>query len=530
MKKISFCSMLLCALLTACPETKVPTAKLVTTLDFTSFDAQAATLGLRAGKSNKISLDAEPEYVAVSADSKTAYVVLQESNGFAVVDLEKKKISKLKSLGLKDFSKSALDASDKDKKINIKAWPVFGAYMPDAIAAVDIAGKTYVLSANEGDGREYGDDGSAFSDETKIGKLKLDPTVFKNAAELQKDENLGRLKVSSLDGDLKKNDKGEATRLVSFGARSLSIWDGETLELVADTGDLFERKTAELTPKTFNGNGTEESFDSRSDNKGPEPEGVTTGVVGGKTFAFVGLERVSGLVVLDISKPSAPKYVDYVHYLPKPNAKAQSNTAGDLGPEGILFIPASESVSGKPLVVVSYEMSGSVTIYTVENTGKLTKTGRYQATPVADVYGESVAEITAYDKASKQLFLINGKTGGLDILDIANVSTPKLKTSISLKAYGKGANSVAVKDGVVAVAVEAKNKTENGKVALLNTDGSKRAEAVEVGALPDMLTFTPDGKYIVVANEGEPNDDYSVDPKGSVSIIDVKMALKPTRK
>jgi DNA-binding beta-propeller fold protein YncE len=36
-----------------------------------------------------------------------------------------------------------------------------------------------------------------------------------------------------------------------------------------------------------------------------------------------------------------------------------------------------------------------------------------------------------------------------------------------------------------------------------------------------MVTFSPDGKYIMSANEGEPSDDYSNDPNGSISIIEV---------
>lgn len=519
-------------MITACgPENKEPTpdpkpAEVVTTLDFKAFDGKVK---LREGKSKKLSLDAEPEYIAVSKDGKTAFVALQESNGLAVVDIANKKVTAVKSLGLKDYNKegNGLDASDKDGKINIKKWPVYGAYMPDAIASVDIDGKTYILSANEGDGREYeyekdGKDEISFTDETRVGKMKLDAKAFPNAAELQKDENLGRMKASSIDGDT--DGDGDVDKIVGFGARSLTIWDTD-VKVVADTGDLFEQKTAELSKDSFNSNGTKESFDSRSDDKGPEPEGVTTGKIGNKTFAFVGLERVSGVVVMDISKPSAPAFVDYAHKIDR-DAVAKEGKAGDIGPEGVLFIPAADSPNGKDLLVVSYEMSGSVTMFVVAKDGKLSEAGRYQAEPAKDIYGEGVAEITAYDKASKSLFVINGSTGGIDILDISDVAKPKLGKSIKLDKYGKAANSVAVNNGVVAVAVAAEKKTDNGKVALLKADGSELAKPVTVGALPDMLTFTPDGKHILVANEGEPNDEYTIDPEGSVSIINVEEALK----
>ena len=517
MKKLAFLGLGLTLALAACQRTPTPDTPLVRTLDFTAYDT--ADLKLRPGKSGKLSLDAEPEYIAVSGDSTLAYVTLQESNAVATVDIASGKVMALKSLGLKDHSKagSGLDASDKDGKINIRNWPVYGAYMPDAVAAFEIGTQTYLITANEGDSRDY----KGFGDEVRVAKLKLDPTAFPNAAELQQDAALGRLTVGSVDADT--DGDGDADRLVAFGARSASIWRASDLSLVSDTGDLFERKTAELSPSTFNSQGTAQDFDTRSDNKGPEPEGVTVGVVGGKTFAFVGLERTGGLMVLDVSNPAAPAYVDYAHFI-KPDADPKSGEAGDLAPEGVLFIPASDSPSGQPLLVASHEVSGSVSVYTVAADGKLSLTGRFQAAPFQ--YDKGVAEISAYDKASKQLFVVNGLTGSVDLLSLADPSKPTFVKSVSLSAYGAGANSVAIKDGVIALAVEATTKTDAGKVVFLNADGSVRGQPVTVGALPDMLTFTPDGKHLLVAGEGEPSSDYSVDPAGTVSIVNVAKALE----
>ena len=514
MKKLVVLSLGLLAL-TACRPQPTPETPLVRTLDFTGSDGK---LNLRPGKSARLSLDAEPEYIAVSGDSRTAYVTLQESNALAAVDLASGTVTSVRSLGLKDHSQAGngLDASDKDGKINIRSWPVFGAYMPDALAAFEVGGQTYLISANEGDSRDY----KGFSDEVRVGKLKLDAAAFPNAAELQKDSALGRLTVSSVDADT--DGDGDADRLVASGARSASIWRASDLSLVADTGDLFERKTAELTPASFNSDGTARSFDTRSDNKGPEPEGVAVGVVGGKTFAFVGLERVGGVMVLDVSSPAAPAYADYANFLGS-STDPKSGEAGDLAPEGVLFIPAADSPSGQPLLVVSHEVSGSVTVYTVGAAGQLTRTGRYQAAPF--LFDEGVAEISAYDKASKQLFVINGHSGGGDILNLADPAKPTFVKSVSLAAYGAGANSVAVRNGVIALAVEANTKTDPGQVVFLNADGSVRGQPVKVGALPDMLTFTPDGTHLLVAGEGEPNADYSVDPAGTVSIINVAKAL-----
>ena len=504
--------------LSACVSQPTPELPLISTLDFTAFDAQQGTLKLREGKSRKLSLDAEPEYIAVSSDGKTAFVGLQESNAVATLDLVSGRITALKSLGLKDHSKAGntLDASDKDGKINLQSRPVFGAYMPDALAHISVGGKSYLLSANEGDSRDYG---SAFSDEARVSSLTLDPTVFPNAAALKTDAELGRLTVSKVDADT--DGDGDADRLVAFGARSLSVWDAQ-LNLVVDTGDLLERKVAELSPSSFNSDGTASTLDTRSDNKGPEPEGVVSGVVGGKTLAFVGLERAGGVVVLDVSTPTNPTYVDYAHFI-TPSAAPASGTAGDLGPEGLLFIPAADSPSGQALLVASFEVSGSVTLYSVADSGKLTLAGRYQTSPYT--FNKGVAEISAFDKVSKRLFVVNGNTGGLDILNIADVSKPTLLKSVDLSPYGKGANSVAVFGGVVALAVEAAVKTDPGKVVFLDVEGALRASPITVGALPDMLTFTPDGRTLLVANEGEPNADYSIDPPGSVSLINVAKAL-----
>ncbi|WP_019008819.1 choice-of-anchor I family protein [Deinococcus aquatilis] len=517
--RLALATLTLSVSLTACVQPQTPDLALVTTLGFESFDAQQPTLKLRGGTpGGLLSRDAEPEYITVAPDGKTAYVTVQESNAVATLDLTTATWTGLKSLGLKDHSAvgMGLDASDRDGGINIQNWPVQGAYMPDAIASFSSGGQTYLLTANEGDTRDY----AAFTDTIKVSDLKLDAATFPNAAALQQDAALGRLLVSRVDADV--DGDGDADRLVSFGGRSMSVWTTD-LTRVADTGDLFERKTAELTPSSFNSGGTNSTRDTRSDNKGPEPEGVTVGQVAGKTLAFVGLERTGGVMVLDVSTPAAPAFVAYANTV-TPTAAPNSGLAGDLGPEGLLFIPAAESPSGKNMLVVANEVSGSTTLYSVADSGNLTLLGRHQVTPYS--YDKGAAEIPAYDPASKRLFVVNGATGGLDMLSIADPVRPARVGTVDLSRYGASANSVTVKNGVVAVAVQDAVKTNPGKVAFLNSDGTERAPAVTVGALPDMLTFTPDGSLLLVANEGEPNDDYSIDPAGSVSLINVTKALQ----
>jgi 2',3'-cyclic-nucleotide 2'-phosphodiesterase/3'-nucleotidase/5'-nucleotidase len=335
----------------------------VTTTTFNAFDDQREALiaaGVRIfGPNASVSQDLEPEYIAVSADSQTAWIALQENNAFAVLDLTTGEITDILPLGYKDHSLegNGIDASDRDGSINIRPWPVFGMYQPDAIATYQFRGQTYIVSANEGDARDY----EGFSEEVRINSLTLDLLVFPNAAELQQDSQLGRLRVTNTLG---LNDNGEYEALYSYGARSFSIWDTQG-NLIFDSGDDFEQITAELIPDFFNSNNSENnSFDTRSDDKGPEPEGIALGEINGRTYAFIGLERVGGVMVYDITRPKAPRFVEYIN--PRDfSGEAEAGTAGPLGPEGLIFISAKDSPTGIPLLVVANEVSGSATIFSV---------------------------------------------------------------------------------------------------------------------------------------------------------------------
>jgi 2',3'-cyclic-nucleotide 2'-phosphodiesterase / 3'-nucleotidase / 5'-nucleotidase len=148
---------------------------------------------------------------------------------------------------------------------------------------------------------------------------------------------------------------------------------------------------------------------------------------------------------------------------------------------------------------------------------QLTVLGTYNAGAEFDT---GAAEIVAHDAATQTLFVVNGDSKTLDMLNITDPASPTLIEQVDITEYGASLNSVDVYDGVVAVAVEADPKTDNGSIVFFTTDG-EFISSVTVGALPDMLTFSPDGRYVLSANEGEPNDDYTVDPEGSVSIVDV---------
>ncbi|PKB18193.1 choice-of-anchor I family protein [Flavobacterium sp. 5] len=313
----------------------------VTTLNFASFSSELATLktkGFRiASATNNFAADIEPEYITVSADSKTAWVTLQENNGIAKIDLTTKKITQIFPLGYKDYSlaENAIDISDKDGAIAFNTWKLKGMFQPDAISNFEMNNVQYLVTANEGDAREY----SAFTDVKRINNssVVLDPAIFPNAVALKADASMGRLNINTKMGDI--DGDGDFDELVGFGARSFSIWNGATGQLVFDSKNELDRKANDFGVYD----------DGRSDDKGAEPEAVYTAKMGDKQILFVGLERADAVMMYDISIPTAPKYL-------------QALKTGD-APEGVFYIPASKSPTKRSLLVVSSEGDGTVKIY-----------------------------------------------------------------------------------------------------------------------------------------------------------------------
>ena len=334
----------------------------VATADFTGFNEQEDTLraeGVRSFPDATVAQDVEPEYIAVSPDGTKAFVTLQEANAIAIVDIATATIESIEPVVLKDFSQSGLDASDRDGIINIQPQDVFGLYMPDSIASFESNGEAFYVIASEGDDRGDADEdlrGDAIrlkdlGDVTSFGRdgVALDES-FDTA--LLEDEALGRLTVSSIDGDT--DGDGDIDQIVSYGGRSFSVLDSNG-NIVFDSGDQIARITAELNPELFNANdGDPDEFDNRSDNKGAEPEAITTGVIDGKPYAFVGLERAGGgVLVYDLSTPTEPEFVQYIR------------SDEDIAPEGLAFISAEDSPNGKPLLSIANEESDTVAIYEV---------------------------------------------------------------------------------------------------------------------------------------------------------------------
>lgn len=333
----------------------------VRTATFTAFNGATLDPSIRIyGPNATVAQDLEPEYIAISPDSKTAYVTLQENNAIATIDIRTARVTKLTGLGFKDHSLpgNGLDASDQDGAINIANWPLKGVYMPDSIASYKAGGQTFLVMANEGDTRVW----PGYSEEVRIGSLTLDPTVFPDAAELKKTNNLGRLTITK--AGLDSDNDGDADVLYSLGGRSFSIRT-TTGDLVFDSGDQLEQLTAFLLPTNFNASHTSNARDGRSTSKGPEPEGLAVGKAFGRTLAFIGFERIGGIAVYDITNPYAPELLDYVNNRNFANP-FNFATAGDLGPEGLHFISAEDSPTRKPLLVVAHEISGTTTIFEIK--------------------------------------------------------------------------------------------------------------------------------------------------------------------
>lgn len=335
----------------------------VFTIGFTAFNPQTAELvasGVRLLKTTStLAQDLEPEYVTISEDSQKAWATLQENNAMAEIDLATKTVTAIWPLGVKDYHETGngLDLSDRSNEILIANWPVKGFYLPDAVANYSLNGKTYLFTANEGDEKEY----SGLNERTTVSAIDLDPVAFPNAAMLKENHNMGRFRVTNLSGD--KDNDGDFDELFCVGARSFSIWDAESHTLVYDSGDDFEKITAEdpYTAPIFNADNEGNGFKGRSRAKGPEPEGIVLAPINGREFAFITLERIGGVMVYDVTDPFHPEFTDYV------NSRDNTTFAGDNGPEGIIYIPGAISPDGKSYIITANELSGTLAIFEIKN-------------------------------------------------------------------------------------------------------------------------------------------------------------------
>jgi hypothetical protein len=335
----------------------------VTTLNFNAFDSQVAALtatGLRKVRTNNtLSQDLEPEYVTVSADSQKAWVTLQENNAIAEINLATKTITNIWGLGKKDMSipGNGFDASDNNGEVLIANWPVKAYFLPDGVQNFKVGGTNYIVTTNEGDEKDL----SGFSERTTVGANDyiLDPTIFPQSSILKASYNLGRFRVTNATGNTDGDTDFE--EIAALGARSFSIFNADTKQIVYDSGDRFERYIAANHPLIFNADNESNGTKTRSRAKGPEPEGVALGTIGTQTYAFITLERTGGVMVYNVTNPNNPTFTDYKH------SRSTSAYGGDNGPEGIIYIAPENTTTGKGYVIIANEISGTLSMYEINS-------------------------------------------------------------------------------------------------------------------------------------------------------------------
>jgi hypothetical protein len=362
-----------------------------TTLNFEAFNDRAGALTFQGGRvfgpNATTAQDLEPEYITFSPDSKYAYVTLQENNSIATIDVASKTILEISGLGFKKHSEAGkgLDAIANNTPA-VATQNVLGMYMPDAIASLKGGdGTNYVVTANEGDARSYpcllgGTDTAKVEDEEARISSIFDSTDSAITAVSSAVGSLGVTPFAPATARATPINSSIKVKLAySFGSRSFSVWrpanvEGvDTMEQMWDSGDLLETMTAKENPAGYNSdwnttNGGPNALESRSAKKGPEVEGIAVGTAYGTQWIVVGMERDGGIALFDGNDPLKPVFVDYINTsVREGNLIAGKTTAaaGDVSPEGIMFVSPDESPTGSALVVVSYELSGTVGIYEI---------------------------------------------------------------------------------------------------------------------------------------------------------------------
>ena len=314
---------------------------------------------------NNVSKDFEPEF-ASAIDNNYAYVTIQEANAIGKLNIQTATFESITRAFESKVSQVARDTSDRDSGAGPRTYAnVVGASQPDAIAGFKMGSGNYFITANEGDAREY----TCLNDDFRAASLKVDPRRFADWKTLSGSAALGRAKVNPTIGD--RDGDGDIDTIHLRGSNSMTMYRNGLA--IWDSADLLDQiQTAAFGVANINGSHSLSSDKAtmnyvgqdRSDDKGSEPEGVAVGMVGDRRIAVLGLERMSALAVFDITKPRVPVFIEWLQMLP-----AKATPAKDVkywSPEGIVFVPADKSPSGKALIITSYELSGSLSIHQIE--------------------------------------------------------------------------------------------------------------------------------------------------------------------
>lgn len=344
-----------------------PAAPVVKFAGFKQFNvAQMKAKGIAVSSVvNNVAKDFEPEFIT-AVDNKYAYVTIQEANAIGKLDIEAASFESVTRAFESKLSVIARDTSDRDSGAGPRNYAnVVGASQPDAIASFKVGSGHYFVTANEGDAREY----TCLNDDLRGSSLKVDSRRFPNWSTLSASAALGRAKVNPTIGD--RDGDGDIDTIHLRGSNSMTMYrNGIALW---DSGELLDQiQIKAFGVANINGSHSYSSDKStmnyvgqdRSDDKGSEPEGVAVGMVGNTRVAILGLERMTALAVFDITQPRSPVFQEWLQMLP-----AKATPAKDVkhwSPEGIVFVSADKSPSGKALIITSYELSGSISIHQIE--------------------------------------------------------------------------------------------------------------------------------------------------------------------
>jgi hypothetical protein len=344
-----------------------PAAPVVKFAGFKQFNvAQMKAKGMAVSSVvNNVAKDFEPEFIT-AVDNKYAYVTIQEANAIGKLDIEAASFESVTRAFESKLSVTARDTSDRDSGAGPRNYAnVVGASQPDAIASFKVGSGHYFVTANEGDAREY----TCLNDDQRGSSLKVDSRRFPNWSTLSASAALGRAKVNPTIGD--RDGDGDIDTIHLRGSNSMTMYrNGIALW---DSGELLDQiQIKAFGVANINGSHSLSSDKStmnyvgqdRSDDKGSEPEGVAVGMVGNTRVAILGLERMTALAVFDITQPRSPVFQEWLQMLP-----AKATPAKDVkhwSPEGIVFVSADKSPSGKALIITSYELSGSISIHQIE--------------------------------------------------------------------------------------------------------------------------------------------------------------------
>nr|XP_022345718.1 uncharacterized protein LOC111138165 isoform X2 [Crassostrea virginica] len=496
-------------------------------LDFRNFNdkfpilARSGVRHVYKGNGNTLAQDLEPEHITYSADEKKAYVSLQENNAIAEIDMVTETISEIRGLGFKDWKQYKLDPSDSDGGINIYPYPIYGIYQPDSIRTVTVGGREYIVTADEGDSKDYSGlklTNPGFNENKRVNQITLanNSEVLqwarkKKIPNIQHDALLGRLYISSEDGRLRD---GTYDKLYTFGGRGFSVLRSDTMERIYDSGSSFEDSHALRYPKLFNSYpkssaNITDTFDTRSDSKGPETESIAIAYDAARVIVFLGSERPGSISIYSFNNDMTGGTLESVYS----GANTILGTWGDafaagmltnMDPDDIKYLAPFQSPTGQPLLVVAGSDTGTVSLFHVLGLNdplKESNTANAKNHSANAVKGNSVIDAKRNNKINNRNSNLNNKNNRR-----SNRRNNKQKANLRRKAQRSPKRNKANK-------AKQTQKTKAGKKAKARSRSkpSKRANKPNKGPKPSKGT----NKKIKDQNQAKEQKNQKKDQRGT---------------